>query len=359
MAFTFRISLPFPTPILNAYKWSVSQSSSIYSRKAIEQAPETLDRADLFAICKLDMNSPPDLATMVAEEDYVTLLETIAAAEDEPPRAHIKLGASMRCEDLGAVGLAWKSSPTLRDGWDRAQRYVGVVARVRALEVTRGRDTTEYRFHRLTDETSVGAKLSNEATFATFTAICREASGRPFKPVRALCAHEFIGDMEFMEDYLGCSVEDRAGINAVIISNEELALPNAVGDDAISRFFDKRVEEMLANIGSTTPLPLQVKSEIGKKLSGGVPKLSDVARAVGTSARTLQRKLGEDGAVFQDLVDQARRELAERLLRTTEYPLVEIAFLTGFAEQSGFTRAFKRWAGETPRSYRLGGTTAS
>lgn len=330
------------------------QSSSIYSRKAIEQAPDGLDRADLYAICKLDRNDPADLATMVAEEDYVRLLETIAQAEEGLPKAHIKLGASMRCEDLGAVGLAWKSSPTLMDGWDRAQRFVGVVAGVRAIEITRAKETTEIRFHRLTDEAPIGARLSNEATFASFTAISREASGRHFKPVRAMCAHEFIGDMGFMEHYLGCQVEDRAGINAVIISNEELALPNAVGDDAISRFFDERVEEMLAEINATVPVSHQVKSEVGKNLSGGVPKLSDVARALGVSARTLQRKLSEDGAVFQELVDQARRELAERLLRTTEYPLVEIAFLTGFSEQSGFTRAFKRWAGETPRSYRLG-----
>lgn len=316
-----------------------------------------LDRGELFAICQLDMDAPPDLTTMVAEEDYVRLLETIAMAEEGLPRAHIKLGASMRCEDLGAAGLAWKSSPTLMDGWDRAQRYVGVVAGVRALEIVRGEETTEIRFLRLTDEAPVGAKLSNEATFASFTAICREAANRHFKPVQAFCAHEFIGDKAFLEDYLGCSVKDRAGVNAIIISNEELALPNAVGDNAISRFFDERVEEMLAEMNARIPVAVQVKSEIGKNLSGGVPKLSDVARALGMSARTLQRKLSDEGAVFQNLVDQARRELSERLLRTTQYPLVEIAFLTGFAEQSGFTRAFKRWAGETPRSYRLGSQT--
>jgi len=331
----------------------VPRSSSIYSLKAIEQAPAHLDRAELFAICKLDLNKPPDLATMVSEEDYVRLLETIAQAEEGPPRAHINLGASIRCEDLGAVGLAWKSSPTLMDGWDRAERYVGVVAGVRALEITRAERATQIRFVRLSNEAPMGARLSNEATFASFTAICREASGRPFKPDRALCAHALIGDRAFLEDYLGCTVEDRAGINAIVISNAELALPNAVGDDAISRFFDQRVEEILAEMHSPIPIDMQVKSEIGKNLSGGVPKLSDVAKALGMSARTLQRKLHDEGAVFQDLVDQARRELSERLLRTTQYPLVEIAFLTGFAEQSGFTRAFKRWSGETPRSYRL------
>lgn len=270
----------------------------------------------------------------------------------------MKLGASMRCEDLGAVGLAWKSSPTLMDGWARAERYVGVVAGVRALELVREKDRTEVRFLRLTDEGSVGARLSNEATFASFTAICREASGRNFKPERALCAHELIGDRDFIEDHLGCPIEDRAGVNAMVMSNSDLNLPNAVGDDAISRFFDQRVEEMLAAIETDVPIAMQVKAEIARNLSGGVPKLSDVAGAMGMSGRTLQRKLADQDAVFQDLVDQSRRELSERLLRTTQYPLVEIAFLTGFAEQSGFTRAFKRWAGQTPRSYRLSSTSS-
>jgi len=77
------------------------------------------------------------------------------------------------------------------------------------------------------------------------------------------------------------------------------------------------------------------------------------------SARTQQRRLSEQGHSFQSLVDRARQDLAQRLLVETDYSLAEVAFLTGFAEQSGFTRAFKRWAGQTPRSYRLGARTTS
>jgi len=153
---------------------------------------------------------------MVAEKDYVRLLEAIANAEDGLPKAHIRLGMSMRCEDLGAVGLAWKSSPTLLEGWDRAQRYVSVVVGVRALELTRGEESTEIRFLRLTNEAPKGAKLSNEATFASFIAICREASGRPFKPVRALCAHEFIGDQANEHD-LEWAAQDSVELCAVKI----------------------------------------------------------------------------------------------------------------------------------------------
>ena len=81
--------------------------------------------------------------------------------------------------------------------------------------------------------------------------------------------------------------------------------------------------------------------------------LNETGKAVGRSGRTLQRKLSADGFSYQQLIDDARRTLAERLLQKTEYSLQEIAFLTGFSEQSAFTRAFKRWAGQTPRSFRL------
>ena len=64
-------------------------------------------------------------------------------------------------------------------------------------------------------------------------------------------------------------------------------------------------------------------------------------------------RLADEGQSFQSAVDAARRELSRQLLRETDYSLAEITFLTGFAKQSGFTRAFKRWSGQMPRSYRL------
>ena len=66
------------------------------------------------------------------------------------------------------------------------------------------------------------------------------------------------------------------------------------------------------------------------------------------------RVLAEAGVAYQDLVFEARQDLAKRLLRASDYGLGEVAFLTGFADQSTFSRAFKRWCGETPRAYRLG-----
>ncbi|MBX2820963.1 MAG: helix-turn-helix transcriptional regulator [Rhodothermaceae bacterium] len=97
----------------------------------------------------------------------------------------------------------------------------------------------------------------------------------------------------------------------------------------------------------------QVRSQISQSLSEGVPTIFDTAQQLGMSGRTLQRRLSKQGYSFQTLVDESRRQLSERLLRETDYSLSEIAFMTGYSEQSAFTRAFKRWAGQTPRSYRL------
>ena len=51
-------------------------------------------------------------------------------------------------------------------------------------------------------------------------------------------------------------------------------------------------------------------------------------------------------------LDEARREVALKLVGLGDHSLAEVAFLTGFSEQSAFTRAFKRWSGTTPRHYR-------
>ena len=109
----------------------------------------------------------------------------------------------------------------------------------------------------------------------------------------------------------------------------------------------------LAELDDDESLEHRVRIEVSQALSDGIPTLSDIAKRLGMSSRTLQRRLADSGHTYQKLIDEARRQLAEKLLRRTEYALNEVAFLTGFSDQSAFTRAFKRWAGQTPRSFRL------
>ena len=77
-----------------------------------------------------------------------------------------------------------------------------------------------------------------------------------------------------------------------------------------------------------------------------------MAHFMGISERTFYRRLAEEGLSFRDVLQDAQSALARELLSETDCSIAEIAFLTGFSEQSTFSRAFKRWVGEAPARYR-------
>ena len=89
----------------------------------------------------------------------------------------------------------------------------------------------------------------------------------------------------------------------------------------------------------------------GLALAGTV-SLEAVAGQLGTSPRTLQRRLNRRGISFWALVEQSRFEIAGALLRDTDLQVQEIATRLGYSTPGGFSRAFTRWAGCAPRAFR-------
>ncbi|WP_353153991.1 helix-turn-helix domain-containing protein [Pollutimonas bauzanensis] len=81
-------------------------------------------------------------------------------------------------------------------------------------------------------------------------------------------------------------------------------------------------------------------------------KLAILCRSIGISPRTLQRRLKYCGVDFDELRDETRRSEALKLLADGKYNATEIAYMVGYSDQAHFTRAFKRWTGNTPSSYR-------
>ena len=98
-------------------------------------------------------------------------------------------------------------------------------------------------------------------------------------------------------------------------------------------------------------LVANVRSEIVRGLARGRFALGDCAEALGTSQRTLERRLAEHGTPYQELVDGVRRGLALRLLKDTR-GIEEVALLLGYTERSSFHRACLRWFGKTPLELR-------
>jgi AraC-like DNA-binding protein len=98
----------------------------------------------------------------------------------------------------------------------------------------------------------------------------------------------------------------------------------------------------------------RVRAAIEAQLPDGEPSAESVAQSLHLSLRSLQRHLADEGFRYDLLLNQCRQNLATQHLRDARSSLSEIAYLLGFADTSSFSRAFKRWTGQTPSQYREG-----
>lgn len=324
--------------------------TSLFARKMVAAAGAAVDTRALLMSVELDPDGPWDPKIMLPDASYYSLLERIAEQTDvtELP---IQVGASMRCDDYGALGLAWKAAPDLMGSFSRVERYARLWTSVVEYELRPDPRGMMFILHR-SGARRLGLRLSNEATLASAVSIARQVSPVPFVPLDVLIQHPAPKTLKHHEAFFGCPVRFDAELDAVLISRDALAQPNILGDEGITRFLISHLDAELSHVADEDSLEDRTKDAIARALSEGLPKMADIARGLGLSARSFHRRLSEHGLSFQTLTEETRRELAEGLLRDDRYSLAEVAFLTGFSEQSSFTRAFKRWVGRTPASYR-------
>ncbi len=330
----------------------MGQLTSLFVHKVLSVVDDAHDKRAVLESIGIDPDAPVDPKLMVSEADYYRFFEQLAHLESPSVDLPLRAGASMRLDDYGAIGLAWKAAPNLLGSYERAERYARVLTSVSAYEVRKAPEGVYLHLNR-DGERELGRRLSCEADIASIATISGESCSESFRPLHVYFKHEGPGRVDVYEAFFGCPVTFGSDKDALLMTKEQVLAPNKVGDPGLSSFFDAHMDSEVAEFNDEAALDRRVRNEISRALSQGVPKISDIAAQLGMSGRTLQRRLSDESVSFQSLVDQARREFAERLLADTGYPLAEVAFLTGFSEQSAFNRAFKRWAGQTPRSYRL------
>lgn len=330
----------------------MGQITSVFVRKIVAAADIDYDKDSLLRSVGVEPDAALTLAHMIPAKDYYELLEKLATLDSDPITLPLRTGASMRCDDYGAFGLAWKSAPDLQASYERAERYARVLTSVTNYQLEQTPQGAYMHLHR-EGERGLGMRFSNEASLASIVSISRQVSTEPFKPLAVYFKHAAPQSKKGHEDYFSCPVHFASERDALLVSKESLQTPNKLGDESISEFFENHLEAELSKYEDNNSLNQRLRIHITRTLSEGVPTVTSVAQHFGLSGRTLQRRLSEMGHSFQSVVDESRRQLAEKLLRQTDYSLAEISFMTGFSEQSAFTRAFRRWAGQTPRSYRL------
>jgi AraC-like DNA-binding protein len=141
-----------------------------------------------------------------------------------------------------------------------------------------------------------------------------------------------------------------------LVFDEKLwSRPTRLARPPLLKVLEEHAAVLLARVPQGEGLEHDLRRELLRQLAGGSPTAPAVARGLGLSVRTLQRKLKEHGVSFQDVLDELRGEVALRYLRDPSLSIAEVGHLLGYSEPSSFTRAFKRWSGETPKEFREGG----
>ncbi|MDJ0931610.1 AraC family transcriptional regulator ligand-binding domain-containing protein [Breoghania sp.] len=136
--------------------------TSLFARKMIAASGDAVDGAALLRAAGLDPEGDPKV--MIPETSYYDLLESIAERIDVTDLP-VRGGASMRCDDYGALGLAWKAAPNLRGSFSRVERYARLWTSVVSYELRPDPHGALFILHR-SGPRRFGLRLSNETTLA-------------------------------------------------------------------------------------------------------------------------------------------------------------------------------------------------
>lgn len=154
---------------------------------------------------------------------------------------------------------------------------------------------------------------------------------------------------------LGCVPRFEAGASGFAFPVELLERPLRTSEPALAAILEQLAARLLAEKApgaESAAMAQQVRGDLLRVGFHADLSLEAIAQRLGTSARTLQRRLRDEATSLSELIDQVRRSVALQLMSNAVAGIAEVAYATGFSEPAAFHRAFKRWTGRTPAAFR-------
>ena len=283
---------------------------------------------------------------------------TLALKASDDPLLGLHTARYIAPSTFHALGYALLASSNLGELFERAERYFRVVTEAGELSFKRepdhGRLTLRGDPVLMCGEAIEVAWCVLDCFMLTTLKTCGMLLGPAFRllelrlqrppPARQRAEYERLFRAT---PIYGC--ED----NAILIADDVLRLPLPHGNAILARVNDEAAGRYLADVGRDDVLT-RLKRLLQERLPSGDPSQDELAASLGLAPRSLQRRLAELGTSYRELINQIRHELALEYLAQTRYSVSDIAYLLGFAEVSAFTRAFKRWTGQSPSAWREG-----
>jgi len=241
---------------------------------------------------------------------------------------------------------------TVGEAFRYAARYFPLINTAVRLAIDDAGDPVTFDVVGEGDGTAVSRPYA-EYCLAVFVLHVQEGTGVPIGLRRVTFTHPPPPDLQEHERVFGCPVEFGAAHNRLLLDRAAWDTPGSRAYSGVLGVLVEHADLLLSRLPRGPDLVEAARRAIGGRLRGGDPSLEGVARELGLSGRSLQRRLRELGFTFNALVDEVRSATARLYLEQPDIALAEVGYLLGFADQSAFHRAFRRWTGHTPRQIRL------
>jgi AraC-like DNA-binding protein len=267
----------------------------------------------------------------------------------DDPCFGLKAGDLWHPSYSSALGYAWLASHSLREAFERLDRYHRFLTdeRPMRLDETEKELTLTLLFsHKRRD-----IPERSDAILAVLMKACRMTYIEDLTPESVTFTHPKPACSAKFFEYFRCPVVFEAPTNSLTLSIDAVDKNLPGSHPQLAELADQVIIDYLAKLDQNH-IPQKVKAVIIDQLPSGNVTNENVARALYMSSRKLQRQLQGAGTTFNTLLTEIRQDLAQKYLEDQDTSITEIAFLLGFSESSAFSRAFKRWRGVPPSEYR-------
>ncbi len=286
--------------------------------------------------------------TRVSTSEFFELWHALAQVADAPDIG-LRLGASAVTHQYDVVSAAALHSATLGEALRKLARYKRLVCPESVnIEIVAGEARLQFVWELAK---SKPPELLIDATFTSTLRLAAHGTGRPTTPKRIELTRPRANEA-LIEQFVGCPVRFDAPANLLVFHEAALAEPFVTHNSDLFSILVPGLEGELERHASRRSLRDDVRAELQRSLAGARPSVERTAKALGMSARTLQRRLEAEGSTYQGLLDEVRRTAALALLLRTDIDVEEVAFLLGFEEMNSFSRAFQGWQHATPKQWR-------
>jgi AraC-like DNA-binding protein len=262
----------------------------------------------------------------------------------------LKVGERATPSDFFVLGHAWLASATLLGALRRLCRYYKVLSTVQSrLDLHRHAQGYEFT-ESYADGSMMPQQAAKDAGFVALLKLCEIVARKSVRPLRVELTVPAEHKSKRYDELFRCPIvygqEKEAWVFAA--ADLEEPLPGSIPDVASAS--DQIAEDYIASLDENA-VSTAVRQLLVNMLPSGKVDQDTVAKRLFRSTSTLQRQLAAEKTNYREILESTRSDLAKHYLRNGRYTQAEIAFMVGYADQSNFARAFKRWTGVSPGEY--------